>query len=482
MCRKRRRRRRSRSCAANARTSLCTALCGTKVRRATAWSRSRTQPMRRSVVCSLAAHERTLLEAQRPGVGLVHPFDDPLIWQGHATMIAELRRQLATPPDAIVLSVGGGGLLCGVLEGLHAVDDAWTGVPVVCAETTGTASFAAAVNAGHLVTLDKIDSIASTLGAKRSVRSFVSITFFLSFFGTFALTRRSVWHRRRSIGRSDIACSRALSATRRRSRVVATCSCNSALLSSRFGAVRHSVVRSRLTRAAAAARAISAELWRGSGRRRARCSAARQGARRCQRRSTRAQRSALNAFVAAAQVGRRHRLRRHRVSRCAAGLCAHRRRCDICADAAGAPTSTTLAESELFSKAVNLDELLLANLLVGEKLRNVLALIALQLNDLAELGIVDNGAVAAERLLKRPQDLVKVDLLRDAARRRERLAASALLDANVHEIGWRASATHQRIAANQKRRPRERTVLCAADGVVEVIVCKRICAMPSTKQ
>ena len=86
------------------------------------------------------AHARTLQEATRPGVALVHPFDHPIIWSGHATMIAECRRQMSIVPDAVVLSVGGGGLMCGVLEGLHAIDDAWTNVPLICVETTGTAS------------------------------------------------------------------------------------------------------------------------------------------------------------------------------------------------------------------------------------------------------------------------------------------------------------------------------------------------------
>ena len=48
----------------------------------------------------------------------LHPFDDPLLWQGHATMIDEVARS-GLKPDAVVLSVGGGGLLCGVMEGLY---------------------------------------------------------------------------------------------------------------------------------------------------------------------------------------------------------------------------------------------------------------------------------------------------------------------------------------------------------------------------
>lgn len=67
-------------------------------------------------------------------------------------------------PDAIVLSVGGGGLLCGVLEGLHKVE--WTDLPIIAVETEGAASFFASVVSGHLVTLDEIASVATTLGAR----------------------------------------------------------------------------------------------------------------------------------------------------------------------------------------------------------------------------------------------------------------------------------------------------------------------------
>ncbi len=67
-------------------------------------------------------------------------------------------------PGAIVVAVGGGGLLCGLLAGLHQVG--WKEVPVLAVETAGAASLAASVQAGRLVTLDRITSIATTLGAR----------------------------------------------------------------------------------------------------------------------------------------------------------------------------------------------------------------------------------------------------------------------------------------------------------------------------
>jgi L-serine/L-threonine ammonia-lyase len=97
------------------------------------------------------------------GAAYIHPFDDPQIWNGHASIIEEIK-DTGPKPGSIVLSVGGGGLLCGVLEGLHRVN--WTDVPVIAVETHGAASFAASVTAGHLITLEKITSIATSLGAR----------------------------------------------------------------------------------------------------------------------------------------------------------------------------------------------------------------------------------------------------------------------------------------------------------------------------
>ena len=67
-------------------------------------------------------------------------------------------------PDVIILSVGGGGLLCGVQRGLERVG--WTDVEVTAVETNGAASFAAAKKAGHPVMIPGIESIATSLGAR----------------------------------------------------------------------------------------------------------------------------------------------------------------------------------------------------------------------------------------------------------------------------------------------------------------------------
>ncbi|NEU36424.1 pyridoxal-phosphate dependent enzyme, partial [bacterium LRH843] len=60
---------------------------------------------------ALAQSKRTETDA------FFHPFDDPLLWEGHASMIDEVVAD-GLRPDAVILSVGGGGLLAGVHHGL----------------------------------------------------------------------------------------------------------------------------------------------------------------------------------------------------------------------------------------------------------------------------------------------------------------------------------------------------------------------------
>ncbi len=110
------------------------------------------------------AHTYGTRLAEEENAAYIHPFDDPRVWKGHSSMIHEIV-DAGVRPRAIVVSVGGGGLLCGLLEGMHEVG--WTDVPILAVETEGAASFAAAVRAGHLVTLDRITSVATTLGARR---------------------------------------------------------------------------------------------------------------------------------------------------------------------------------------------------------------------------------------------------------------------------------------------------------------------------
>ncbi|KAG5366684.1 L-serine dehydratase [Yarrowia sp. B02] len=92
-----------------------------------------------------------------------HPFDAPAVWKGNSTLVDEIIKQ-GIKPDAVVCSVGGGGLFNGVVEGLrrHKLD-----CPVVVVETIGADALAQSLQKGEQVTLPGITSIATSLGAVR---------------------------------------------------------------------------------------------------------------------------------------------------------------------------------------------------------------------------------------------------------------------------------------------------------------------------
>jgi len=103
------------------------------------------------------------LAAER-GATYVHPFDHPLLWQGHSTLIDEVLEQ-GLAFDAVITAVGGGGLFCGIVQGLqrHGLHH----VPVIAVETLGADSLSQSLQAGHAVTLPAITSVATSLGARR---------------------------------------------------------------------------------------------------------------------------------------------------------------------------------------------------------------------------------------------------------------------------------------------------------------------------
>jgi L-serine/L-threonine ammonia-lyase len=94
----------------------------------------------------------------------VHPFDHPLLWEGHGTLVDEVVAK-GVGFDCVIASVGGGGLLAGIVAGLKR--NGLPHVPVIAVETEGAASFHASIAAGERITLPAITSIANSLGARQ---------------------------------------------------------------------------------------------------------------------------------------------------------------------------------------------------------------------------------------------------------------------------------------------------------------------------
>ncbi|KAI9865904.1 MAG: hypothetical protein M1813_001871 [Trichoglossum hirsutum] len=124
------------------------------------------------------AYLRSKLLPQNQGGIYVPPFDHPDVWSGNATVIEEIVTQVREDiddgalPDVLVCSVGGGGLLNGLVQGIEAIPD-WT-PSVLAVETNGADSLSQSLSAKELITLPGITSIATSLGATRvSERTFV---------------------------------------------------------------------------------------------------------------------------------------------------------------------------------------------------------------------------------------------------------------------------------------------------------------------
>ncbi len=60
------------------------------------------------------AYARSQILAEEQGLTYIHPFDDPDVIAGQGTIGMELLRQHPSPPDAVFVPVGGGGLIAGI--------------------------------------------------------------------------------------------------------------------------------------------------------------------------------------------------------------------------------------------------------------------------------------------------------------------------------------------------------------------------------
>lgn len=86
-----------------------------------------------------------LMEAQQ--LKYIHPFDDPQVIAGQGTLAFEILEQVPDA-DAILVPVGGGGLLAGLATVLHALKP---GLQIIGVEPANAACFAAGLHAGEPV-------------------------------------------------------------------------------------------------------------------------------------------------------------------------------------------------------------------------------------------------------------------------------------------------------------------------------------------
>jgi threonine ammonia-lyase medium form len=107
------------------------------------------------------AFDRARELQESSGLTFVHPYDDPLIVTGHASLGLEILEAL---PDvgAIVVPVGGGGLISGIAA---AVKLRGAAVRIIGVEPLGAPTLSVALEQGHPTRLASVDTIADGLTA-----------------------------------------------------------------------------------------------------------------------------------------------------------------------------------------------------------------------------------------------------------------------------------------------------------------------------
>lgn len=97
------------------------------------------------------------------GLTYVHGFDDPAIIAGQGTLALEVLKQVPQT-DAIIVPVGGAGLLAGVAIAAKSINPK---VRVIGVESKATASFTAALKAGGPITIPRKSTLADGLAVLR---------------------------------------------------------------------------------------------------------------------------------------------------------------------------------------------------------------------------------------------------------------------------------------------------------------------------
>jgi threonine dehydratase len=109
--------------------------------------------------------------AAATGAVYFHPFADPLVVAGQGTLGLEILDQIPDM-DAILIAVGGGGLIAGMATAIRARRP---GMRIVGIEPTGSPTLKACVDAGRLVALDKVTSRVPTMSCRQTDQSIYEI-------------------------------------------------------------------------------------------------------------------------------------------------------------------------------------------------------------------------------------------------------------------------------------------------------------------
>ena len=112
------------------------------------------------------ANEAALARAERDGLTYIHAFADPAVIAGQGTMAVEMLKQ-SPGLDAIVVAIGGGGLISGIATAAKALKPE---IKIIGVEAEGAPTLSESLRADELITLSEITTKAGTLAPRRSAQ------------------------------------------------------------------------------------------------------------------------------------------------------------------------------------------------------------------------------------------------------------------------------------------------------------------------
>jgi threonine dehydratase len=110
------------------------------------------------------SNRAALQYAKAEGLAYIHPFADPRVIAGQATIALEILEE-APGLDTLLVAIGGGGLISGIAIAAKALNPR---IRIVGVEPVGAPTLHDSLAAGRLVELAKLDTAAVTLAPRRS--------------------------------------------------------------------------------------------------------------------------------------------------------------------------------------------------------------------------------------------------------------------------------------------------------------------------
>ena len=109
------------------------------------------------------AYNKALELKEEKGYTFVHPFDDENVIAGQGTIALEIVNEL-DDIDAVIVPIGGGGLISGIA---YAIKSIRPSIKVYGVQAAGAPSMYNSINHGHIECLDRVSTIADGIAVKK---------------------------------------------------------------------------------------------------------------------------------------------------------------------------------------------------------------------------------------------------------------------------------------------------------------------------